>query len=108
MSWPRRDINRQALPLPSTVWDAINLAEERAEHTGIYGPDLWCAAFMVAARSMGEARPSIEVGKVGNVMPRVGGVSFRCDCGANVFHHPDGNPDLYVCNGCDSQYRGEG
>lgn len=40
-------------------------------------------------------------------MPKVNGVSFRCDCGCNVFHKPDSEqPMLYECNGCGARYRG--
>jgi len=54
-----------------------------------------------------------------SVMPVINGKTFRCECGANVFHHPkvrntmpDGNgpwamdDELYQCNGCGLQYRG--
>lgn len=34
--------------------------------------------------------------------------SFRCDCGANVFHQPASEePDLYECNGCQARWRSE-
>jgi hypothetical protein len=60
-----------------------------------------------------------------SIMPKVGGKSFCCTCGANVFHHPkmltprspipDGNynrepvmdTDIFECNGCGLWYHGE-
>ena len=42
-----------------------------------------------------------------DVMPMIDGKSFRCECGANVFRHPPGEPLIYVCNACRARYRGE-
>lgn len=42
-----------------------------------------------------------------DVMLRVGGTSFRCECGANVFRHDAGKAKAYRCNGCGAQYEGE-
>lgn len=58
----------------------------------------------------------------GDVMIKLKGKKehFRCECGANVFHHPkepnfmpDGtdpwkiNLNKYKCNGCGALYEGE-
>lgn len=42
-----------------------------------------------------------------DVMPKVDGKAFRCDCGCNVFKNPKGEPHVYVCNACGDRYRGE-
>ena len=42
-----------------------------------------------------------------NVMLKVNGVTFRCDCGCNVFHHPRSEDDLlHECNSCGVWWRG--
>lgn len=42
-----------------------------------------------------------------NYMPMVNGVSFRCECGCNVFHKPDSSrPDVFRCNSCGAQWIG--
>ena len=42
------------------------------------------------------------------IMPKVGGKPFRCECTCNVFHHPDKTkPNLYQCNSCEARYIGE-
>ena len=41
----------------------------------------------------------------GDVMVSIGGKSFRCACGCNVFRHPDADPNLYKCNSCNEVYR---
>ena len=38
------------------------------------------------------------------VMPKIGGKHFHCDCGGNVFTKLDDN--RYRCNGCRSEYEG--
>jgi hypothetical protein len=38
-----------------------------------------------------------------NILLKVGGNPFRCDCGCNVFHHKD-NWDIYICNACNAEY----
>lgn len=40
----------------------------------------------------------------GDVMVFVGGKSFHCECGANVFRCKD---DIYTCNACGDQYEDE-
>jgi hypothetical protein len=35
-----------------------------------------------------------------NIVLRVGGKPYRCECGCNVFHHPNTRADLYTCNAC--------
>jgi len=42
-----------------------------------------------------------------DVMPVVDGKRFRCECGCNVFHHFNGNPNQYECNACSNVYEGE-
>jgi hypothetical protein len=37
-------------------------------------------------------------------MPKVDGKSWRCECGANVFHKPEGEPDIFECNACGAWY----
>lgn len=41
-----------------------------------------------------------------NVMVKVEGSSFRCECGCNVFHHGE-RDDIYICNACEARYIGE-
>lgn len=49
-----------------------------------------------------------EDGKIRDFMPTIGGHSFYCKCGANVFQKPDDQQlDLYECNGCGELYRGK-
>lgn len=33
--------------------------------------------------------------------------AFRCDCGSNVFHSPDDEPERFICNWCGTGWRGE-
>lgn len=40
-----------------------------------------------------------------NIILNVGGKSFTCDCGCNVFHHPGWDKDEYRCNSCSATYR---
>lgn len=42
-----------------------------------------------------------------DVMPMINGRSFRCECGCNVFRHPEGEPLVFVCNSCSARFRGE-
>lgn len=47
-----------------------------------------------------------------DVMVKVAGISFRCDCGCNVFRHPLDKMgklimDKYVCNSCSATWSGE-
>lgn len=43
-----------------------------------------------------------------DVIVKIDGKSFRCACGANVFHHPNGDDkSIYKCNACGEMYRGE-
>jgi hypothetical protein len=49
-----------------------------------------------------------EDGTLHQFMPKVNGVTFRCECGCNVFHKPDkDDPELFECNSCQTWYRGE-
>ena len=41
-----------------------------------------------------------------NHMLEVGGKSFRCSCGANVFHKGP-KKGLWICNGCHQEYADE-
>jgi hypothetical protein len=47
--------------------------------------------------------------QVESVMVYVAGSdkSFRCECGCNCFHHPEDDPELFECNGCELRYVGE-
>lgn len=38
-----------------------------------------------------------------NILLKVDGQKFRCQCGCNVFHHID-DDEIFVCNSCDSEY----
>lgn len=45
-----------------------------------------------------------------NVMPKVNGKTFRCECGCNVFHeieHRSNGDIVYGCNACQYRYIGE-
>ena len=42
-----------------------------------------------------------------DVMAKVKGKIFRCECGCNVFRHPPNEPLVYVCNACGLRYTGE-
>ena len=44
--------------------------------------------------------------EIANVLIEVDGKSFRCDCGCNVFHHPELKPEIYECNACGARYKG--
>lgn len=43
---------------------------------------------------------------ISNRMAMIGGQSFRCDCGCNVFHSPKNDELLYICNACNARWRG--
>lgn len=45
--------------------------------------------------------PSVGV----QCMPKINGVSFRCDCGCNVFTKVEN--DIYICNSCELRYHGQ-
>lgn len=52
--------------------------------------------------------PVMKNGKMEEFIVRVAGKPFRCNCGCNVFHKPDDTDlELYQCNACGEQYRGE-
>lgn len=42
-------------------------------------------------------------------MVRIGGKSFHCDCGCNVFRKPEPGtrPHLFQCNSCGARWIGE-
>ena len=43
-----------------------------------------------------------------DTMVFIKGRAFRCEiCDANVFRKAKNDPDLFVCNGCGTTYRGE-
>lgn len=51
-----------------------------------------------------------EDGFVKNTMLYVDGsrTSYRCECGANIFHQPDDKePERYKCNSCGAEYVAE-
>lgn len=41
-----------------------------------------------------------------NILLKVAGKPFRCDCGCNVFNQPKpvSDPGRYVCNACATEY----
>lgn len=39
-----------------------------------------------------------------NIILKIGGRSFRCECGCNVFHHPGTDDDKFQCNSCGAIY----
>lgn len=39
-------------------------------------------------------------------MPKINGVSFRCDCGCNVFRKRVSDLSRYVCNSCQAVFVG--
>jgi hypothetical protein len=51
--------------------------------------------------------PQLE--PVHNVMVHLPGskVSFRCECGCNVFHKKDKDDNKFICNACFAVYTGE-
>ena len=44
-----------------------------------------------------------EHNKNPNILLKVDGERFRCQCGCNVFHHID-DDEIFVCNSCESEY----
>lgn len=42
-----------------------------------------------------------------NIMVRTGGKMFYCQCGGNVFHKESKDSMVYICNSCETCYRGE-
>ena len=45
-------------------------------------------------------------GSLYECLAKVGGKSFSCACGCNVFHKPDkAVPELYRCNACETMYK---
>lgn len=62
---------------------------------------------MEPKKANSDAWPSNRVKPGGDIMLRVAGRRFRCECGANVFHHPEGRPDVYQCNGCHRSYEAD-
>lgn len=41
-----------------------------------------------------------------NVLLKIAGKPFYCECGCNVFHHKD-DWDIFICNACQSEYETE-
>lgn len=35
-----------------------------------------------------------------NILLKIAGKPYRCECGCNVFHHPGTDADVYSCNAC--------
>ena len=49
--------------------------------------------------------PLPEESEPPDIMPRINGVSQRCDCGANVFRYiKRSNKTRLMCNGCQQTY----
>jgi len=42
-----------------------------------------------------------------DVMIKIEGKSFRCECGCNVFKHNPRNINKFICNSCGTTYTGE-
>lgn len=42
-----------------------------------------------------------------NILLKVAGKSFHCECGCNVFHHPGTDADEYSCNACKQVFRAD-
>lgn len=69
---------------------------------------------MSDAKSTAEERTLTNTKAVplGDILVKVNGVPFRCNCGCNVFRHPydpkTQTPilDKYNCNGCGTTYTG--
>ena len=41
------------------------------------------------------------------IMVKINGKSFGCNCGCNVFHHPENEANnIYECNACGEWYEG--
>ncbi len=55
---------------------------------------------------METAMPDEKEDSQPNVILKVAGKPFRCNCGCNVFHKPRpiSEPGRYVCNACDTEY----
>lgn len=56
-----------------------------------------------------EEQPVLLNGQVEQfIVNTVGGHSFFCQCGCNVFHKPDRTDlDVYQCNSCGTRYRAD-
>ena len=39
-----------------------------------------------------------------NTTLKLKGKAFFCQCGCNVFHHPNGDDDEFKCNSCGDTY----
>lgn len=39
-----------------------------------------------------------------NILLTIAGKPYRCECGCNVFHHPDIDADVYACNACERSF----
>ena len=49
-----------------------------------------------------------EDGSLHQYILRIGGKPYRCECGCNVFHHPDKTKlDVFQCNSCRDRFRTE-
>lgn len=54
-----------------------------------------------------ELGPEAELCEEEDVMPQIGGKSFCCDCGGNVFRRHRQNSMRFRCNSCAAWYVGE-
>ena len=80
---------------PHSPW--INHANSSFEDGGP-GPTHW-------APIPAEKKPSL--GMSGDKMIRIGGKTFRCECGCNVFREYLDDIGLFQCNSCSACFRGE-
>lgn len=67
----------------------------------------WGDAVDAARKVIADGSIAQPLQPVANVLLKVGGRPFRCECKCNVFHHPEGKPSVYACNACELQYEGE-
>jgi len=65
----------------------------------------WNTFVTVHPLTVGDALKQNEDDGLPNVMPRVNGKSFRCECGCNVFKEVQ--PLRFKCNSCSATYSGE-
>ncbi len=86
---------------------AMNMQEGR-ESGEFHIPPYTAKAIWDEAKEAAQAALAAREGKppqAEQVMPRVNGKPFKCDCGCNVFTKTE--PLKYRCNSCEATYTGE-
>jgi hypothetical protein len=97
-------------PPEDSLAEAIQILEY-ALHLRMYGErapggdETWRQFDQDCERFLRDQFAARNAAFVGAVMPRVGGVPFRCECSANVFSHNE-ELDQFKCNGCGTVYQG--